>query len=85
MRKFWLVATILLTLTGCAWTAKQVDYAKLCNEDPACLAQAKKDAGLVQTLVGFAYPAAAGAASTATLGLMLWWRGRKKEEKNGKA
>lgn len=71
--------TFLISLTGCAWITKQIDYAKLCNDDPTCMSQAKSDSSLVSTAVGVAYPVAA-----IPVGLIAYWisayvRGRKKE------
>ena len=74
------VLAIIFTLAGCAWTKQQVDYAKLCQQDPQCLASAKGDAELVKTIVSVAYPVAAAPAGAAVLALALWIRGRKKKD-----
>jgi len=70
---------LIVMLAGCAWLGEQVDYAALCNADPACLADAKSKAGLVGTVTGAFYPPIAGAATAAALYLALWWGGRKKK------
>lgn len=81
MKKFIII--ILIFLTGCIWTQKQVDYAKLCQADPACLDSAKKDAELAKLIFGIAYPVASGGAGALILAMSLWIRGRKKEKING--
>lgn len=78
MRK---LLTILLIFGGCAWGAKQVDYATACNADPTCLADAKSKASLVQTVATVAYPPIGGVAGGVALIFLLWLGGKKKEEK----
>ena len=79
MRRTFLVLA-LLSLSGCAFLGKQVDYQKACAADAACLAEAKEDAELAKTIVGVAYPAAGAPVGAAVLALALWFRGRKKKE-----
>ena len=76
-----ILGAFLLSLAGCAWLGEQVDYQKLCQQDPVCLEDAKKDAELAKTIVGIAYPVAAAPVGAAVLALALWFRGRKKEKK----
>lgn len=82
MRRITLIAVLLVSLAGCAWTGKQVDYARACASDPACLADAKDKAHFVNVLTAEAFPPAAGAAGALTLALALWWGGKKKEKKS---
>lgn len=82
MKKFLLVLFILVGFSSCAWTTKQVDYAKACQEDVACLAEAKRDAELAKTIVGMAYPIAGAPVGAAVLAIVLWFRGRKIKEKS---
>jgi uncharacterized lipoprotein YmbA len=81
MKRITLIVSMLLMLGGCAYVQKQVDYAKLCQQDATCLSSAKSDAAMVQSVVGVAYPMASGAAGALVLAISLWIRGRKKEPK----
>lgn len=79
MKKFTLLI-LFVSLLGCAWMSKQIDYQKACLADTECLAQAKSDAELGKIIASAAYPAAGIPVGAAILGLSLWFRGRKKKE-----
>jgi hypothetical protein len=80
MKKYILLIFISSFLFGCAFIKEQVDYVKLCSNDPSCLASAKSDSELVKNIVASAYPIAGGAAGASTMIIALWIRGKKKEK-----
>lgn len=72
---------VLFLFTGCAWVGKQVDYAKLCQQDEACLPDAKSKASLVTTIISAWNPIAGGVAGAGSLAMFLWIGGLMKKKK----
>jgi hypothetical protein len=79
MKRVAIIATFLILLAGCAFVQKQYDYTKLCANDPACLAEAKKDAETWKSIAGMAYPIAAIPVGAFSMTIALWLHGKRKK------
>jgi starvation-inducible outer membrane lipoprotein len=80
MKKFILVVSFALMLTGCAavgaWTKAQAD----CASDPSCLEEARKYAAAGQAVASPWGPVAGGAAASVITFIALGILGLKKKK-----
>lgn len=80
MKRVFLVAVLLLTLTGCAYFTDRMDAAGKCASDPACLQSVQEKAKAAKA-VGDAtgIPWSGAAAGGLVAFAMLFFAKKKKE------